>query len=156
MTYKNPLIAVADMQKSLDFYHRVLGLTVEQDFGTNQVLTGGVSLQTLESWAGFLGCDERDIRFGGKSAELYFEETDFDAFAARLAAMEDISYVHPVIEHRWGQRAVRIYDPDRHIIEVGEPMPAVARRFAGQGMDVEQIARRMDVGADFAAQLLAE
>ena len=70
--------------------------------------------------------------------------------------MEDISYVHPVIEHRWGQRAVRIYDPDRHIIEIGEPLPAVARRFAGQGMDVEQIARRMDVGADFAAQLLAE
>ena len=32
----------------------------------------------------------------------------------------DINYVHPVKEHSWGQRVVRFYDPDCHIIEVGE------------------------------------
>ena len=37
------------------------------------------------------------------------------------------------------------YDPDRHIIEVGENMKAVCRRFIDSGMTPEQTAVRMDV-----------
>ena len=57
----------------------------------------------------------------------------------------DIVPVHPVKEHAWGQRVIRIYDPDRHIIEVGENMEAVCKRFLDSGMTPEQIAERMDV-----------
>lgn len=57
----------------------------------------------------------------------------------------DVEYVHPVIEHSWGQRVVRFYDPDKHIIEVGENMQAVTRRFLANGMTPEQVAQRMDV-----------
>ena len=56
-----------------------------------------------------------------------------------------MEYVHPVIEHSWGQRVVRFYDPDKHIIEVGENMQAVTRRFLANGMTPEQVAQRMDV-----------
>ena len=35
---------------------------------------------------------------------------------------------------------VHFYDPDRHIVEVGESMGTVARRFLAQGMSVEQTA----------------
>ncbi len=57
----------------------------------------------------------------------------------------DIEYVHQMIEHSWGQRVVRFYDPDKHIIEVGENMKVVCRRFLGCGMTPEQAAKRMDV-----------
>ena len=80
---------------------------------------------------------------------LYFEEDAFDAFAARLAGMADVRYVHPVLEHRWGQRAVRFYDPDGHIIEVGESMKTVCLRFFASGMTPEETARRMDVPLGF-------
>ena len=40
---------------------------------------------------------------------------------------------------------VRFYDPDKHIIEVGENMQAVTRRFLANGMTPEQVAQRMDV-----------
>ena len=56
-----------------------------------------------------------------------------------------MEYVHPVIEHSWGQRVVRFYDPDKHIIEVGENMQAVTRRFLANGMTPEQVAQRIDV-----------
>ena len=52
-------------------------------------------------------------------------------------------------EHRWGQRAVRFYDPDHHVIEVGERMDTVVRRFLQSGMTREQVARRMDVPLKF-------
>lgn len=71
-----------------------------------------------------------------------------NGFLQKLAACPGIRYVHPPKEHSWGQRVVRFYDPDLHIIEVGEAMPAVARRFQDRGMTTEQIAARMDVPCD--------
>lgn len=61
----------------------------------------------------------------------------------------DIDYVHPIIEHSWGQRVVRLYDPDKHIIEVGENIKMVCKRFINTGMTVEQVAKRMDVPIDY-------
>ena len=87
MKYKNPLLVVCDLEASIAFYREVLGLRVVRDFGANVTLTGGVCLQTKESWLGFLGVNEGAISFGGRDAELYFEEDAFDAFAARLAGM---------------------------------------------------------------------
>lgn len=40
---------------------------------------------------------------------------------------------------------VRFYDPDRYIIEVGENMKAVCKRFIDRGMTPEQTAKRMDI-----------
>ena len=136
------LLVVTDMDKTVAFYKNVLGLEVVLDFGANKTLTGGLALQTLETYREFIGRD--DISFGGNDFELYFEEDDFDTFAEKLRAC-DVQYVHPVKEHPWGQRVVRFYDPDRHIIEVGENMKAVCRRFIDSGMTPEQTAARMDV-----------
>ena len=43
----------------------------------------------------------------------------------------------------------RFYDPDKHIIEVGENMKVVCRRFLDSGMTPEQTAKRMDVPLKF-------
>ena len=151
MELKNPLLAVADMERSLAFYETVLGLRVVLDFGANKTLTGGLCLQTLDTWRSFLGTDQ--VAFGGNDAEIYFEEDRFDAFAERLSTLP-IQYVNPVKEHRWGQRVVRFYDPDRHIIEVGENMAAVCRRFLDSGLTPEQTAERMDVSLEYVRECL--
>lgn len=146
MKFKSPLFVVTDMKKSVEFYKTVLGLHVTMDLGANVTLTGGLALQTMKSWQKFI--DDDDIVFGGKDAEIYFEEDDFDTFAEKLKSL-DVDYVHDVKEHSWGQRVVRIYDPDKHIIEIGENMMAVCKRFADEGMTVEQIAERMNVPINF-------
>lgn len=61
----------------------------------------------------------------------------------------EVEYVHPVKEHAWGQRVVRLYDPDKHVGEVGEKMWAVCCRFLESGMTPEQVAQRMDVPVDY-------
>ena len=143
MKFKNPLLVVKDMAASKAFYKEILNLRVVLDFGANVTLTGGVCLQTEESWKAFIRSEA--VSYGGQDAELYFEEDDFDAFAERLKATDRVKYVHPVFEHRWGQRVVRFFDPDGHIVEVGENMNAVCARFAAAGMTEEEIAARMDV-----------
>ncbi|MCQ4636907.1 VOC family protein [Anaerovorax odorimutans] len=149
MKFKNPLIAVKDMERSKAFYKEVLGLRMTLDFGSNITLTGGLSLQTKESWREFIEKDDKAIVLKANNGELYFEEDDFDAFAEKLASIPDIEYVHPVREHSWGQRAVRFYDPDGHIIEVGENIKVVCRRFLESGLTEEETAERMDVPIKF-------
>lgn len=151
MKYVSTLIAVQDMERSKRFYHDVLGLSVVSDFGANAVLDGGVALQTLDSWREFIG--HKDVAFSHHAGELYFEETDIDRFLAHLSAFE-ISYVHPPLEHRWGQRVVRFYDPDRHIIEVGEDMAMVVKRFINSGMTEVQTAKRMGVPLSYVQDCL--
>ena len=146
MKMKNPMLTVTDIDKSVEFYKKVLGLRVIMDFGANKTLTGGLALQTLESWKEFI--ETGDVFFGGNCSEVYFEEDNFDEFADKLKKCE-VEYVHPIKEHSWGQRVVRIYDPDKHIIEVGENIKAVCKRFLDCGMTPEQVAERMDVPVKF-------
>lgn len=149
MKFKNPLLVVTDINNSIMFYTKVLGLHVTMDFGTNVTLTGGVCLQTQESWLDFTQLTANDLSFNHHSCEIYFEEDNFDQFIAKLEKIPGISYIHPVVEHTWGQRAVRFYDPDKHIIEVGENIKTVCKRFINSGMTVEEVAQRMDVPLKF-------
>ena len=146
MKFVCPLLAVSDIDKSVEFYKEIFGLEVTADFGANKTLTGGLVLQTAETFKDFI--DGRNISFGGNSFEIYFEEDDFDSFAEKLKTY-NVDYVHEIKEHSWGQRVVRFFDPDKHIIEVGENMKTVCRRFVDSGMTPEQTAERMDVPVDY-------
>ncbi len=97
-----------------------MGLSVEQDFGENITLTGGLCFQTEASWKHFISKDT--VTFGGCDFEIYFEEEEFDSFLLRLEKNPELNFVHPPLEHRRGQRVVRIYDPDLHILEMAERM----------------------------------
>lgn len=155
MKYICTLLAVKNMERAKRFYRDVLGLEVIADFGANVTLTGGIALQTADTWEGLIQKRGDEIIFGNNACELYFEEDDMDAFAAKLDGMGNIEYVHPLLEHAWGQRVVRFYDPDRHVIEVGENMTMVVKRFLGAGLSAEETAARMDVPVDYVRSCLA-
>ena len=151
MKYISTLIAVSDMKKSKQFYHDVLGMNVVADFGANVTLDGGLVMQTMDTWKSFIRTDK--VVLPNNAGELYFEEEDLDAFLENLKQF-DICYVHPLFEHRWGQRDVRFYDPDKHIIEVGEKLNTVILRFMEQGLSAEETAIRMDIPLDFVTACL--
>ena len=117
MKLKNPMLVVTDIDKSVEFYKKVFGLHVIMDFGANKTLTGGLALQTSETYKEFIGTS--DISFGGNNFEVYFEEDDFDNFI------------------------------DKHIIQVGENITVVCRRFLDSGMTPDEVAGRMDVPVEF-------
>lgn len=149
MNYRCTLLAVKNIEQAKTFYQDVLGLEVVADYGANVTLTGGIALQTLDSWSQFLHKDANNIHFQNNATELYFEEIDLDAFVEKLNAFPTIQYVHPLVEHRWGQRVIRFYDLDGHIIEVAEPLESVVKRFLQSGLTLEETAVRMDVPFEF-------
>ncbi|MBR2835286.1 MAG: VOC family protein [Coriobacteriales bacterium] len=151
MKYAGTLIAVKDMEISKRFYHDVLGLDVAADFGANVMLDGGIFLQTLDTWELFIRTD--NVILQNNAGEMYFEEEDIDAFSDHLKSFE-INYVHELLEHPWGQRVVRFYDPDGHIIEVGEMIKTVIERFLKSGMTHEEVAKRMDVPVEYVRNVI--
>lgn len=119
MKLKNILLVVEDIELSKAFYHDLFGLDVITDYDGNVILTEGLVLQERKIWEEFTG---KTVVKAGNDAELYFEEYDLDAFAKKLDNSDyDIHYVNRLMTHTWGQRVIRIYDPDQHIIEIGEP-----------------------------------
>lgn len=143
MKYEGVCIAVKDINLSKKFYQELFGLELFQDYGIN-VSFGGLSLQQEFDW--MAGVPKESIVEKPHNMELYFEEDDFDGFINKLGQRNDIQYIgEGVKEAGWGQRSVRFYDPDGHIIEVGENMKMVVKRFLDSGMSLEETSKRMDV-----------
>jgi catechol 2,3-dioxygenase-like lactoylglutathione lyase family enzyme len=121
MKFVCPLIAVKDINVSRAFYEKVLNQKVGLDLGRNVSFEDGTAVFAIQyDYAGLVGADGFNVAFKGYDHELYFEEEDFDAFLNHLTQFKDIVYLHKAKEYPWGQRVVRFYDPDFHIIEVGE------------------------------------
>lgn len=120
MKLKNVLIVVNDMERSKAFYKELFGLDVVLDQEGNVILTEGLVLQDAKIWKSFI---EKDIVPRNNATELYFEEREIEEFARKLEACgESIQYVNRLMEHSWGQKVIRFYDPDGNLIEVGTPM----------------------------------
>lgn len=74
--------------------------------------------------------------------ELCFETEDLDTIHQTLK-VNQTTFLHEINTEIWGQRTIRFYDPDRHLIEVGEAMPIFLKRiFEEEGRDLEATAKR--------------
>lgn len=141
------MIAVTDMEKSIAFYEEVIGDRVAMSFGENVQFEGGFALQEMKTWKKMIHADS--VRRKSNAVELYFEETNFDGFVSYLKEFPEIKFVHGVEEMPWGQRIIRFYDPDFHIIEVGEAMDTVITRMLKSGMSVEQVSEKSQYPVEY-------
>ena len=119
MRLKNILLVVENVEKSVAFYKELFGLQVLRDFGGNVILTEGLVLQNKKIWENLI---EKEVTGAGNASVLYFVENNLESFQEKLEHSSfEINYVNKLKTYDWGQRAIRIYDPDGHMIEIGEP-----------------------------------
>lgn len=152
MKYVCALISVSDIDAARKFYEDLFGLEVYQDYGKNIAFSCGLALQQDFDW--LVNLPKEKVLSKSNNGEVVFEEQDFDGFLKKLKKYPDIEYLGEVIEHSWGQRVIRFYDLDGHIIEVGEDMKMVIKRFLASGMTMEEVSARMDVSVDDLTRLL--
>lgn len=118
MKLKNIVIVVKDIESSKQFYKELFGLDVILDQEGNAILTEGLVLQESKVWEETLG---QKVVWKNHASELYFEETDLELFLEKLQKYEQkIQYVYLPEEGESKKRAVRLYDLDGNMIEVGE------------------------------------
>lgn len=140
MKLKNVLFVVRDIEESKAFYRELFGLEVVNDFGENVILTEGLVLQEQKQWEKWI---DQEVVSGGNDTELYFEENDLDVFLEKLENSRwKIKYMNCCMEQDWGQRVIRMYDLDYHMIEIRESMEYVIRRYLKLGMSCGEVARK--------------
>lgn len=154
MKYTCTVIAVRDIAASRKFYEELFGLEVYQDYGINLAFTCALALQQEFDW--LAGVKKEEMCWQPRNMELCFEEKDLDAFLKKLAQFPEIEMCGPVRTHSWGQRVVRFYDLDGHLIEVGENMSMVVRRFLSSGLAMREVAEKMGVSLSDLEKILQE
>ena len=120
MRLRNVLIVVNDMDRAIRFYKEIFGLQVILDQDGNVIMSEGLVLQDAKIWQRFLN---KELIPNNNMTELYFEESDIEGFVKKLEESDfEIEYVNELMEHSWGQKVIRFYDPDGNLIEVGTPV----------------------------------
>jgi len=153
MKFICPLIVVKDMERSRKFYEQLLGQTVKFDFGENVTFEGDFAIHLSTHFRQLI--DGRPVKPGGNGYELYFEDDRVDELALKLKE-HGVIFVHPVREQPWRQKVVRFYDPDGHMVEVGESLEHLCFRLSQEGMSVEAIVQTIGLPEEFVRMGIGE
>jgi len=116
MRFKNILVVVNDINKSVKFYTELFGFVVLRDFDTKVILSDGLVLQDKKGLEEELG---KSVSFGSNDTLLYFEVNHIEKFEDKLKEF-DVSYNYNRTTDVCGRHFIRLYDYDGHLIEVGE------------------------------------
>lgn len=155
MKYKNTVLIVHDLECSLSFYRKILGLHVIRSTKTQITFKGGLCLQSYEIWKNLIHKGDQDILFPSYNQELSFEEEMIEPFIQKLN-QHNVTLLHPLKEQGFGVRVVRFYDPDGHIIAVYESLRKVIKRYLSQGLTHEEISKRMGIPIEYIEDLINE
>lgn len=150
MKYQGTLIAVSNMEKAKHFYENVMEQKVIMDLGVHVSFERGLSLQL--NYAELVGVDLQ-MKTQPNNFQLYFEVENLDAWQNKISTIEGIVFIHTAKEYPWGQRVIRFYDYDQHIVEIAESMESVARRFLAEGLSIEETAERTMFPVEFVKSL---
>nr|WP_319400423.1 VOC family protein [uncultured Carboxylicivirga sp.] len=130
------VLFVSDITRSKKFYTDVIGLDIIYDFGNNITLSQNIALWKASEQHPIQ--QKLDTKTNVNKVELYFEEDNIeDCYQILISAKVEIfQHLH---EEPWGQRTFRFFDPDYHLIEVGEPLTVFVRNIDIKGMNHQQI-----------------
>jgi catechol 2,3-dioxygenase-like lactoylglutathione lyase family enzyme len=152
--FKGSVLLVADVNASKQFYSQLMDQKIEMDFGACVGYLGGFSIWDASYAYQMMELDDSIKKpLGQRNVELYFESDDIDSIND-LMKDNHVDFVHHLKEQPWGQRCFRVYDPDRHIIEIAEPMPLVIQRYAQEGLSLEEISKKTMIPLEIVKHVL--
>jgi catechol 2,3-dioxygenase-like lactoylglutathione lyase family enzyme len=150
--YHSTVIFVKDILKSKEFYTGFLDFSVEHDFGKNVILSNGLTL--WEILPGHIINNQLTTKNESNRFELYFESDDIETKSEQLEK-EGVKFLHLIHEEPWGQRTFRFFDPDNHLIEIGEPIEVFVRNMSRKGLTVSQISKKSGISPETIITLLS-
>ena len=126
-----PVLFVKNAPKAKDFYVDVLGMTVTADLGgLNYMFKEGFAVWQIMDGniiPAKLGRENIENTASTSRFELCFETHELDGIYNSLKE-KSVKFLHEINTELWGQRTIRFYDPDGHLIEIGEAMPVFLKR----------------------------
>lgn len=142
ITFHSPVIFVQDIEVSKNFYMNILEQELAHDFGKNILFTSRLSL-----WQILQDHEIEQVAVSpssGNSMELYFETRDIQKSYKRIVHY-GCRMLHGVKTESWGQQTFRFFDPDDHLIEIGESMESFISRIYRETSSIKETAARTGI-----------
>ncbi len=117
--FRNSILLVRDMEASKAFYHGLLGIEMKQDFGTFVLLEGNLGLHRADVFYEYLKKPYSGEAMGRDNLDLYFTSDHLPELQQRLIDA-GFTVIFPLQLTDWGETLFRVYDPDGHIVEIGD------------------------------------
>lgn len=146
ITYHSAAIFVKDIELSKGFYLNILEQEVALDFGKNVILKGGITLWEINPnhiIPKQLGADSISDKKTNRF-ELYCETEDIDGIVKKLKE-RNVEFLHSLHQEPWGQKTIRFFDPDRHLVEIGETLETFVNRLHRENMTPEQVSEKTSI-----------
>jgi catechol 2,3-dioxygenase-like lactoylglutathione lyase family enzyme len=152
-SFEGTLIFVTDISKSRHFYEEILGQEIMYDLENNIQYMSGISLWQLRK-EHFLN-EKLNLDLKSNRFEFYFESENLEELEKKLISQK-VNFLHSVHVETWGQKTLRFFDPDNHLIEVGEEMHTYITRMHNEGESLEIIHKRTLLPMNKIIQILME
>lgn len=155
ITYHSAAIFVKDIELSKGFYLNILEQEVALDFGKNVILKEGITLWEINPnhiIPKQLGADSISDRKANRF-ELYFETMDIDGVVKKLKR-RNVEFLHSLHQEPWGQKTIRFFDPDRHLVEIGETLETFVNRLHRENMTPEQVSEKTSIPLEIVKKLI--
>jgi len=136
------------------FYMELLGQSVRYDFGNCITFECALTLWELREDYPLARALCAEPCGGNGSMEVCFETDSFEAAVTRIKE-GGVKLVHDVTEETWGQRTLRLFDPDGNIVELGESMPCFCRRLHASGLNAEEVAAKTGIPEETVVSYIA-
>lgn len=142
MIFHSTVLFVKDIGVAKKFYTRLLDFSITHDFGENVILNNGISL--WEIMPDHIINKKLETTFESNRFELYFETENLEEISDKLKTA-GVRFLHPIHEESWGQRTIRFFDPDNHLVEIGEPMDVFVNNMHKKGLTPAQISAKSGI-----------
>jgi len=121
--FANTIVFVKDIEVSKQFYTDVVGLDMLDDYGTIVFFEGRFVIHNAQSITHTIFKQDDPAAHepqGRKNILIYLES---DSLEETYEQIKDAGarIIHGIEKQAWGQRVCRFYDPDGHMVEIGEP-----------------------------------
>lgn len=141
INFLSSVLFVKDINVSRQFYESLLKQEIEMNLGLNINFKGRFALWQMDHALQIIhGKPYVDTGANqGEQFELYFESDTIDETYETIKK-SGTEFVHEILEQPWGQKVFRIYDPDRYVVEIGEPMDIAILRLFKSGKSISEVA----------------
>ena len=117
--FRNAIALVRDIKISKAFYADTIGIPIVQDTESFVLFEGHFAIHSADLFYEYIGKKCVGEKMGRDNLDLYFTTSNLDAMQEKLT-QAGVTFIHGIRKCAWGESVLRIYDPDGHIVEIGD------------------------------------
>jgi len=117
--FRNAIALVRDIKISKTFFADTLGIPIVQDTESYVLFEGHFAIHSAELFYEYIEKPYDGEKMGRDNLDLYFTTSNLAAMQEKLTRA-GVTFIHGIRKCAWGESVLRIYDPDGHIVEIGD------------------------------------